>query len=130
MSNGTTYHYLETRPGQLYRQPYVKGLRMRAEIPYSATIEKIQDDGSVEPGRTPEEVAADYDIPLEAVLEAIDWCQKHEDVLIADHAREDRLMEAHGMNHPDYKYDPGKYYKPLNGEERNRIYNDEDLPGR
>jgi hypothetical protein len=101
---------------------------MRAEIPYSATIEKIQDDGSVEPGMTPEEVAADYNIPLEAVLEAIDWCRNHEDVLIADHAREDRLMEASGMNHPDYKYDPAKYYRFVTGEERRRIYDDEPLP--
>jgi uncharacterized protein (DUF433 family) len=130
MSAEKTYQYLETLPGKLYRQPYIKGLRMRVEIPYSATIEKIQDDATVEPGMTPEEVAADYGIPLEAVLEAIDWCQKHEDVLIADHVREDRLMEAHGMNDPNYKYDPGKYYKPLTTEERNRIYNDEDLPGR
>ena len=127
MSDKKTYHHLETRPGSLYRQPYIKGIKMRAEIPYSATVEIIQ-DGSVEPGRTPEEVAADYNIPLEAVLEAADWRQTHEDVLIADHSREDRLMEASGMNHPDYKYNPKKYYRFVTGEERRRMLNDEPLP--
>ncbi len=128
MSTEKTYHYLEARPGSLYRQLYIKGIKMRAEIPYSATIEKIEDDGGVEPGRTPQEVADDFNIPLEAVLEAVEWCETHEDVLIADHAREDRLMEASGMNHPDYKYNPKKYYRHVTGEERRRILNDEPLP--
>jgi len=50
--------------------------------------------------------------------------------VIADHAREDRLIQASEMNHPDYKHRPGKYYKPLTPEQWAKIVNDEDLPGR
>src|ERR1700688_647188 len=113
MNAEKTYHYLEARPCSAYQQPYIKGTRIRVEIPYSDSIDKIEDDGGVYPGRAPQEIAADYRIPVEAVLEAIDWCQKHGDVVMADHAPEDRLIEAHGMNHPEYKSDPKKYYKPL-----------------
>jgi hypothetical protein len=129
MNAESIYHHLENRPCSAYRQPYIKGTRVRAEIPYAETIEKIDDDGSVTPGRTPEQVAADYRLPLEGVLDAIEWCKKHWDVVMADHAAEDRLIEAHGMNHPDYYKDPKKYYKFLAPEERAHIYDDETLPG-
>ena len=46
-----------------------------------------------------------------------------------DHAREERIAEATGMNHPDYKYNPGSHYKSLTPEERARIIDDEPLPG-
>jgi uncharacterized protein (DUF433 family) len=127
MNADKEYKHLEPRKGSLYRQPFIKGSRIRAEIPYGYTIAKEDEEGP-EPGYSPEEVAEFLHVPLEAVLEAIDWCQRHWDVVIADHAREDRLMEAHGMNHPDYKYNPSKYYKSITPEERARIINDEDLP--
>ena len=129
MSIEKTYPHLEPRPCSAYRQPYVKGTRIRVEIPYSDTIDKVEDDGEVWPGRTPEEIAADYCIPVAAVLEAIDWCGKHWDVVVADHSREERLIEAHGMNHPEYKNDPKKYYKELTLEKLTQILNDEALPG-
>ncbi len=124
-----TYPHLERRPGSLYRQPYIKGTRIRVEIPYSRTVPKREDDGSECPGEPPEQIAADLHIPVEAVLEAVDYCQAHWDVVVADHAREDRLMEASGMNHPDYKYNPKKYYKILTPGEWRRIIDDEPLPG-
>jgi uncharacterized protein (DUF433 family) len=119
--------FLETRHGSLYRQPFLKGTRIRAEIPYSRTIAKIDEvEGSSEPD-TPEQIAQDFFVPVEAIHEAVDWCEKHWDVVIADHAREDRLFEAHGMNHPDYKWNPKKYYRVISAEERARIINDEPL---
>src|SRR5262249_37577955 len=108
------------------RQPFIKGTRIRVEIPYGRTMPGGDPE---EPGQPPEQVAADLRIPLEAVFEAIDYCQKPWDVVCADHAREERLMEATGMNHPDYQYNPGAYYKILTPQERSRIINDEDLPG-
>lgn len=122
------YKYLEPRQGSLYRQPFLKGTRIRAEIAYARTVDALDEEEGWIKGDPPEQVAADFYVPVEAVHEAIDWCQKHWDVVIADHAREDRLMEAHGMNHPDYKYNPKKYYKMITPEERARIINDEDLP--
>src|SRR5881394_1467117 len=58
----TTWLYLEPRPGSFYRQLFVKGTRIRAEIVYGLTV-----DGS-EP-ITPEEVAADFNLPMAAVRE-------------------------------------------------------------
>lgn len=123
-----TYQHLEQRPGSLYRQPFIKGSRIRAEIVYPLTLSYEDEEEGFQAGQTPEQIAADYHLAVEAVQEAIDWCKNHWDVVIADHAREDRLMEASGMNHPDYKYNPTKYYKILTPEERRRIINDEDLP--
>jgi uncharacterized protein (DUF433 family) len=129
MSTENQYKYLEHRPGNIARQPFIKGIKIRADTLYSAATEKIDDDGSVEPGRTPEQIAEDYNLPLEAVREAIDWCEKHYDVVLADRARANRLADAEGMNNPDYKWNPSKYRKILTPEERRRILNDEDLPG-
>ena len=129
MNTENHYRHLEHRPGGVARQPYLKGIKIRADTLYSASIEHIDDDGNVTPGQTPEELAEDRGLPLEAVREAIDWCQKHYDVVLADRARENRLMEAEGMNDPRYKYNPSKYRKVLTPEEERRILNDEDLPG-
>lgn len=129
MNTDNSYKHLEHRPGNSARQPFVKGVKIRADTLYSASIEHVDDDGGVTPGMTPQEIAEDRNLPLEVVLEAIDWCQKHYDVVLADRARGNRLMDALGMNHPDYKYNPSKYLKTITPEERRRILNDEDLPG-
>lgn len=120
------YKFLEVRPGSLYRQPFLKGTRVRAEIPYSRTLAAEDEEGEIA-GETAEEVAADLHVPIEAVREAIDYCTTHADVIEADHAREERLMDATGMNHPDYKNNPKKYYRLLEPEDRARIINDEPL---
>ncbi len=130
MNTEKEYKYLETRPGSLYRQPFIKGRRIRAEILYALTFDVVDEEEGLIKGRTPEELAGDYDLPVEAVREAIEYCKAHWDVVVKDHAREDRLMEATGMNHPDYKYNPKKYYRFLTPQEREAIYNDEPLPGR
>ena len=125
MSAENSYKYLERRPCSLYKQLFVKGTRIRAEILYSLTIPS-EEDGEV---YTPEEVAASYGLPLEVVQEAIAYCESNPPEILADHAREERIAEATGMNHPDYKYNPKKYYKILTPEERARLLNDETLPG-
>jgi uncharacterized protein (DUF433 family) len=129
MNTEQEYKHLEHRPGNIARQPFIKGIKIRADTLYSDSIEKIDDEGNVTPGRTPEEIAQDRNLPLEAVREAIDWCEKHLDVVLADRARENRLADAEGENHPDFKWNPSKYRKILTPEERRRILNDEDLSG-
>jgi uncharacterized protein (DUF433 family) len=124
MSTEKTYKHLERRPCSYYKQLFVKGTRIRAEILYGLTIPA--DDGEV---YTPEEVAADYNLPLEVVLEAIEYCASNPPEIAEDHAREERFAEASGQNHPNYKYNPKAHYKILTPEERARIANDEPLPG-
>src|ERR1051326_8242289 len=93
----TNWVYLEPRPKSFYRQLFIKGTRIRAEVIYGMTV-----DGS-EP-MTPEEVAADFGLPLEVVREAIAYCTSNPPEILEDHEREERTMEATGMNDPDYKY--------------------------
>jgi uncharacterized protein (DUF433 family) len=85
MNPENSYQHLEPRPGSNYRQWFVKGRRIRAEVLYRQTIG--------EDPRTPEEVAKDYNLPLEAVLEAIDYCIRHADVLQEDRDREAKHIE-------------------------------------
>jgi hypothetical protein len=53
-----------------------------------------------------EEIAAEYRIPVEAVREVIAYCQSDPPELAEDYAREAALMEATGMNQPNYKCQP------------------------
>jgi uncharacterized protein (DUF433 family) len=118
------YQYLATRPGSLYQQLFVKGTRIRADVLYGLTVPS--EDGEV---YTPEELASGYGLPVEAVLEAIEYCQSNPPEIAADHEREERLMEASGINHPDYKYDPKKYYRLLSPQEWARVTGNGSIPG-
>jgi uncharacterized protein (DUF433 family) len=132
MSTEKQYQHLERRPCSMYRQLFIKGTRIRAEIVYRAcdALEELRRTPEDEDDqlRTPEQVAVDYGLPLEAVLEAIDYCRSNPPEIAADHAREERLMQASGMNHPDYKNNPKKYYKTLTPQEWARL-DDDPLPG-
>jgi hypothetical protein len=59
---------------------------------------------SAEDPMTPTQIATDYDLPLDAVEEAIAYCQTDPPEIKEDFEREERIMEATGMNDPDYKY--------------------------
>jgi hypothetical protein len=83
MAVDTPYKFLEYRPGSNYRQMFLKGRNLRAEILYRAII-------GPEP-RTVDEVASDYGVPREAVEEAVDYCVHHADVLQQE--REDVLAD-------------------------------------
>src|SRR4051794_26200026 len=63
------YIHLALREGSRYQQYFVKGRNLRAETLYRATV-------GPEPG-TVEDVARDYDVPVEAVHEAVRYCQDH-----------------------------------------------------
>jgi uncharacterized protein (DUF433 family) len=120
-----TWKYLEPRPCSSYKQLFIKGTKLTARQLYGQTVPSY-DTGEF---RTPEEVAADYSVPLEAVLEAIEYCESNPPEIAADFRREERLMEATGMNHPDYKNNPKKYYRFLTPEERARLDDDEAVSG-
>jgi uncharacterized protein (DUF433 family) len=77
----TTYQYLAPNPRSAYKQLFIKGTRIRAEVIYGLTV-----DGS-EP-MTPEEVAADFGLPMQAVEEAIAYCQSNPPEIAEDHRGE------------------------------------------
>src|SRR5262245_33170166 len=82
------YTYLRPKRGSRYRQLFVG--RIRAEVLYRETVGR-------EP-LPPEEVAREYDVPLEAVLEAIDYCVRNKDLLDAERAHEEDQIRAAGRD--------------------------------
>ncbi len=96
MSVQIEYKYLELRPRSNYRQLWVKGRHMRAEVLYRCTVGR-------EP-QTPEQVAREYDLPVEAVQEASDYCIRNKHILDAERAQEDASIQARGFN--GYPYAP------------------------
>jgi len=100
VNDSNSYQYLEMRPGYSVRQPFVKGRGIWAEVLYRETIG--------EDARTPEQLAHDFEVPLGAVLEAIDYCLKNADHLREEHERERIRWGEYDAKHPplvppDYK---------------------------
>jgi uncharacterized protein (DUF433 family) len=92
MADQTKYKYLANWPGSNFRQLFYKERKIRVETLYRATTE---------PGpRTPEEVAGDYAVPLEAVYEAIDYCIHNEDLLRQELEQGLADMRARGLDKP------------------------------
>jgi hypothetical protein len=101
MNRSNEYEYLEFRLGDSIRQPFVKGHKIWAEVLYRETV-------GIDP-RTPEQVAADFEVPLGAVLEAIQYCEENEAFL-----REERERAFARWHEFDKKY-PSRVpldYKP------------------
>ena len=94
MATQVQYQYLAPRPRSHYRQLWVKGWHLRAEVLYRLTV-------GAEP-RIPEEVAQDYDLPIEAVQEAIDYAVRNQKVLEAERARETFRMQQLGLDQPPF----------------------------
>lgn len=86
------YKYLEDRPRSNYRQLWVKGRHMRAEVLYRHTVGPER--------RSPEEVAEDYQLPLEAVLEAVEYCLRHKALLDSERSREETRLRESGVEQP------------------------------
>jgi uncharacterized protein (DUF433 family) len=111
-TTSTQWVYLAPNPKSNYKQLFIKGTRIRARVLYGLYM-------SAEEPMTPEEIAADYGLPLEAVKEAIAYCQTNPPEIQEDLRREERRMEAMGMNDPDYKY--GGKFKLISPQEWARL---------
>jgi len=94
------YKYLLPKRGSSYRQLYVVG-RIRAEVIYRETV-------GPEPV-APEQVASEYNIPVEAVHEAIAYCIRNNELLDAERAEETARIKAAGRDR--WPYAP-KDYQP------------------
>lgn len=88
----TRYQHLEPRPGSNYRQLWLKGRRIRAAVVYEA----VHGPDPV----TPEELARDYNVPLEAVHEALDYVANNMPLIQAERREEAADMRARGLDHP------------------------------
>ena len=108
----TKWQYLERDPKSSYRQLSIKGRRIKARTLYGQFM-------SAEEPRTIEQIAEDYGLPIEAVKEAIAYCQSDPPEIREDFAHEEAVMRAKGMLDPGYKLH-GKP-KLLTPEERARL---------
>ena len=99
MGESGDYRHLRPKPGSNYKQLFVG--RIRAEVLYRETV-------GPEP-LSPEEVAKEYNVPVDAVLEAIDYCTKNEVLLAAERAQEWERIRATG--HDRWPYAP-ENFKP------------------
>ena len=95
-TTSVTWQYLAPNPKSCYKQLFVNGTRIRARVLYGMHV-------SAEEPMTPAEIAEALNLPVEAVNEAIAYCQSNPPEIPQDFAREERLIEASGMNDPDYK---------------------------
>ena len=107
----TNYQYLTRKPKSLYRQLFVKDRWIAARTLYGMSLG--------EDAMTPEEIAADYDLPLQAVLEAIAYCQSNPPEIPEDYMAEEAIMQASGMNDPGYKDHP--HPRVLSPQEMSRL---------
>jgi len=90
MLGNSQYKYLQSkRGGSNYRQLFVNG-RIHTEVLYRETVGE-------EP-LTVDDVAREYDVPVEAVQEAIEYCLKCPEILDADRAMEETSIKAHGLD--------------------------------
>jgi uncharacterized protein (DUF433 family) len=87
----TIWKYLEPRPKSSYRQLFVKGTRIRARVLYGWYMNE-------EDPLTPEQLAAEFNLPLEAVQEAIAYCESNPPEIEQDFLREEALLSAKGIN--------------------------------
>lgn len=92
MSEPNRYRYLEPRTGSRFRQLFVKGRKYSAERIYRETVG--------EDPRTPEEVARDFELPLEAVLEAIHYCTHNAELLQKEREEELARILEQEKKHP------------------------------
>jgi uncharacterized protein (DUF433 family) len=89
MSTTTTtdWKYLEHKSGSAYKQLFVKGTRIMARILYGMTA-RDEDPLSVA------EIAEAFDLPENAVLEAIAYCKADPPEIRDDWAREEAKVKA------------------------------------
>ena len=106
------WKYLERRVGSSYQQLCIKGRRIWAWTLYCEFVNEKEP-------RTPQQLAQDFGVPLEAVQEAITYCQSDPPELHADQRKQELLRQAIGMNDPAVRHS-GKPM-PLPAEERVRL---------
>lgn len=93
MNETNGYKHLGPRiGGSLYRQLFIKGTRIRAEIIYHDVVGPEQ--------MTPQDVAMNWNLPLEVVLECIDYCSKNEDLLRQEWEEEEASLARNRALYP------------------------------
>ena len=77
------WQYLEPRPHPWRRQLYLKGKRIKASVIYSDMIVNKE---------TLEQAADNWDLPLAAIAEIIEYCETHQELLKQEAATERQIV--------------------------------------
>jgi hypothetical protein len=84
----TQWQYLEQRPSSWRKQLYIKGRKLTAFTVWSDMIANNE---------TPSDAAINWDLPLPAITEAIEYCEIHQALLIKEAEEEYRYLEERGV---------------------------------
>jgi uncharacterized protein (DUF433 family) len=109
-----TWKYLAPKPGSHYRQLFVAGTRIAAWVLYN-----YYTPGEEWPGQTAEEIATSFNLPVEAVREAITYCQSNPAELQEDWRKEEALAATGGNL---AKAEGGGPAKKVSAEDYARIF--------
>ena len=85
----TQWQYLEKRPHSWRQQLYLKGRKLRAHNVWSDMIVNQWSEA---------ETAYNWDLPLEAVREAVKYCQTHQELLQQEAEAERQYLEKQGVS--------------------------------
>jgi uncharacterized protein (DUF433 family) len=119
MATSTKWQYLERDPMSSYRQLSIKGRRIKARTLAGAFF-------NAEEPMTVEEIAANWNVPIEAVRESIAYVESKPIELEQDFRFEDAMVELAGHNEPGAM---GRWLRPVPPEVelklRKEIYGDD-----
>jgi uncharacterized protein (DUF433 family) len=84
----TQWQYLEQRPDSWRQQLYIKGRKLTAFTVWSDMIVNNE---------TPTDAAINWELPSEAIREAIEYCETHQELLTFEAEEERRYLEERGV---------------------------------
>ncbi|ELR97821.1 hypothetical protein [Gloeocapsa sp. PCC 73106] len=84
----TQWQYLEERPHSWRKQLYLKGKRIKASVIYSDLIVNQM---------SLEEAADNWELPLAAIDEVIEYCQTHQELLKQEANEGQKLLAEKGV---------------------------------
>ncbi|MGL5795071.1 MAG: hypothetical protein ACRC06_11850 [Waterburya sp.] len=87
-SSKTQWQYLESRSDSWRKQLYIKERKLTAFTVWSDSIANDE---------TPSEAAINWNLPIEAITEAIEYCETHQELLIEEAESERRYLEERGV---------------------------------
>ena len=87
-SSKIQWQYLEKRPHRWRKQLYLQGTRTKASVIYSSMLVNKE---------TLEEAASNWDLPLAAIKEVVEYCETHQELLKQEAREERRRLENKGF---------------------------------
>ena len=87
-SSKTQWQYLEQRPHPWRKQLYLRGKRIKASVIYSSMVVNNE---------TLEAAADNWDLPLAAIQEVVEYCQTHQELLKQEAREERRRLQEKGL---------------------------------